>query len=299
VRRLELANIEDGRVLYFSNVPGDGGVAGLDVVEVGQTTANSDYHVGPWARNVHVIWVITGGKISVKSGDEVKTATTGDVVVIKADTLSEWWSKPPDLVAKWWLAVYGSEAYSLIRRLGVGIGPGAGVGILRRQSVPAVELELFAKLYRLGNTDSSKRGSLFAHSIAIFYQIYASILDSAPSAQPRYAEANAPRIVKNYIDMHYSRPLDREELAEIVGLTPQYLSTIFKAEYGISVHAYLTSVRIKRAKELLEAGFSVKETALSLGYPDPNYFSRMFRAQVGCPPTAYQGSARQSPKTTS
>jgi len=42
--------------------------------------------------------------------------------------------------------------------------------------------------------------------------------------------------------------------------------------------------RIERAKDFLNAGRSVKETASVLGYPDPYYFSRLFKKYTGTSP---------------
>lgn len=45
--------------------------------------------------------------------------------------------------------------------------------------------------------------------------------------------------------------------------------------------------RLERAKELLKRGFSVKSTALSCGFSDSLYFSKLFKAAVGEPPGRY------------
>ena len=48
--------------------------------------------------------------------------------------------------------------------------------------------------------------------------------------------------------------------------------------------SYLMKYRLERAKELLKRGFSVKSTALSCGFSDSLYFSKLFKAAVGEPP---------------
>lgn len=45
--------------------------------------------------------------------------------------------------------------------------------------------------------------------------------------------------------------------------------------------------RLERAKEFLKRGFSVKSTALSCGFSDTLYFSKLFKAAVGEPPGKY------------
>ena len=60
-------------------------------------------------------------------------------------------------------------------------------------------------------------------------------------------------------------------------------------------HAYLTDIRIRYAKRLLREKegrrLPVSEIAMLSGYYDPDYFCRLFRAQTGMTPTAYQQKA--------
>ena len=52
---------------------------------------------------------------------------------------------------------------------------------------------------------------------------------------------------------------------------------------------YLTTIRMEKAKELLErADYSMKEICSMVGYSDPNYFSRSFKKKVGVTPTEYK-----------
>ena len=51
--------------------------------------------------------------------------------------------------------------------------------------------------------------------------------------------------------------------------------------------SYLMKYRLERAKEFLKRGFSVKSTALSCGFSDTLYFSKLFKAAVGEPPGKY------------
>ncbi|MFQ8951859.1 MAG: helix-turn-helix domain-containing protein [Oscillospiraceae bacterium] len=55
--------------------------------------------------------------------------------------------------------------------------------------------------------------------------------------------------------------------------------------------AYLTKYRLDRAKEFLERGFSVKSTALSCGFSDSLYFSKVFKTSVGISPGKYKKNA--------
>jgi signal transduction histidine kinase/CheY-like chemotaxis protein len=92
-----------------------------------------------------------------------------------------------------------------------------------------------------------------------------------------------------YIHEHYAEPIAREEIAHYVSVSEGYLSRSFNQETGLSLIHYLTRYRIQQAKQLLSTGDkTVAEIALEVGFSDSNYFSRVFRQEVGVSPLAYR-----------
>jgi AraC-like DNA-binding protein len=92
-----------------------------------------------------------------------------------------------------------------------------------------------------------------------------------------------------YIHAHYAEPITRQEIARYVAVSEEYLSTCFHHETGVTLVGYLNRYRLKHAKALLELGEkSITEVALKVGFSSPSYFSRVFRQEVGIPPSAYQ-----------
>ncbi len=96
---------------------------------------------------------------------------------------------------------------------------------------------------------------------------------------------------KNYIDAHFDKDISLDDVSRVVDISPYYFSKVFKEESGMNFVEYLTSVRIAKAKELLEdSDYSMKEICVLCGYTDPNYFSRIFKKNVGVTPTEYKTS---------
>lgn len=92
-----------------------------------------------------------------------------------------------------------------------------------------------------------------------------------------------------YIRAHLADNFGMEELAEVVHLNPQYMMRIFKKDQGISILAYLTNERIGMAKELLEkTDYPIFQVADMVGYPNYNYFSRLFKKQTDMTPQEYR-----------
>lgn len=104
-----------------------------------------------------------------------------------------------------------------------------------------------------------------------------------------YKVGGLTKRAKEYIKANYSNSITLEDVAREINVSPQYLSKLFKEETGENFIDYLTGIRIRIAKNLLEDDeMSVKEICYSIGYSDPNYFSRIFKKVVGSTPTEYR-----------
>lgn len=92
-----------------------------------------------------------------------------------------------------------------------------------------------------------------------------------------------------YINTHYDEPLDRDNLAKIVHLSPSYLSNIFKKTFGVSLTDYIINCRMKNAKALLKHGNeSVKNAMEKVGYNSASLFYRHFYKFYGIKPSDIQ-----------
>ncbi|WP_270170884.1 AraC family transcriptional regulator [Paenibacillus sp. SYP-B4298] len=101
-----------------------------------------------------------------------------------------------------------------------------------------------------------------------------------------------PRIKKvmNYIADHYADSITIGKLAARVGLHPVYLGKLFKQHTGSSCKEYINRIRINNAEMMLSSGdFTVTETAERCGFQDISYFSNLFKAMKGYPPSAARG----------
>lgn len=84
--------------------------------------------------------------------------------------------------------------------------------------------------------------------------------------------------VKKYIDQNYMYEISISEVSDMLHITPNYLSSLFHKETGITFTKYLTNTRMIKAKELLMNLGKVKNVANSVGYTNTKYFSKVFKS---------------------
>jgi AraC-like DNA-binding protein len=98
--------------------------------------------------------------------------------------------------------------------------------------------------------------------------------------------------VRDAIEQRYAEPLRLGELAQIAELSRHHVIRAFRAEVGLTPHAYVVDVRVRRARELLGAGVPPAEVALRVGFADQAHLTRVFKARIGVAPGAYRRALR-------
>ena len=93
---------------------------------------------------------------------------------------------------------------------------------------------------------------------------------------------------KAFVHEHYKEDISRNEIAESVYLTPEYMAKMFKKETGVSLKQYITDFRIDKAKELLSrADVRISDVATEVGFDNFSYFSTVFKKNTGLTPNEY------------
>lgn len=91
--------------------------------------------------------------------------------------------------------------------------------------------------------------------------------------------------VEAYIRDHFRENINREDVAAIAYITPNYLSKQFRIKKGMNLREYINHIRIEEAKRLLlTTNLSVSEVAGLSGYENISYFSTVFRKYTGMSP---------------
>ena len=116
-----------------------------------------------------------------------------------------------------------------------------------------------------------------------------SLFERRMSEKPPEEEGRAINSITRYLQEHLSEELSLSVLAEEFHLNPQYISQLFKNEIGVNFLAYLTGIRMEKAKKLLlSSSLSVAEVAERSGYADYRVFTKAFKKSEGVTPSQYR-----------
>lgn len=97
--------------------------------------------------------------------------------------------------------------------------------------------------------------------------------------------------VKKYIGQNVNERLSLNEVAAVFGISPNYLSQLFKKYNDTGFNEYVTICKINEAKKLLEeSNLKIYEIADMLGFESAFYFSKVFKKVEGCSPSEYINS---------
>ena len=108
-------------------------------------------------------------------------------------------------------------------------------------------------------------------------------LSNAPSTKQTVAE-----MAKKFIFDNYKNKITISDICDDIGCSKSTLITCFKKEYGTTVNTYITNVRLSEAVNMLKSGVrNIGEIASETGFSDQSYFSKVFSARYGIPPSEY------------
>jgi YesN/AraC family two-component response regulator len=93
---------------------------------------------------------------------------------------------------------------------------------------------------------------------------------------------------KEFILTNYHKKIDAKMLGDMANLNPIYFGTLFKTITGQTICEYINKIRINKAKDLLNDGLSIMDTAGMCGFDNIFYFSNVFKKNIGISPSEYK-----------
>jgi len=151
----------------------------------------------------------------------------------------------------------------------------------------------FANVSRLLTLSTQSPGDeCLSEAVSVALQellLWVGLLDRV---HPPAAEASLGHALDKlvaYVDRNLHRKLSAAAIADLVGLSQNYLARVFRQRAGQTIPGYVIARRVALARLLLRTtDLSVKQIGLRVGYPDPQHFNKLFRSVTGVSPTDFR-----------
>lgn len=95
------------------------------------------------------------------------------------------------------------------------------------------------------------------------------------------------RVACEFLENHYMENITLDDLCKLTGLSKYHFLRCFTRQKGISPYSYLETIRIGKAKKMLEQGILPIDVALQTGFTDQSHFSNFFKKFIGLTPKQY------------
>ncbi|MEV4572008.1 AraC family transcriptional regulator [Nonomuraea jabiensis] len=257
-------------------------VPGTDLLKARYVTHRFTRHV----HDGYAIGLIVGGVEEFDYRGTLHRAGAGEVVLVNPESVHTGQAGTPD----------GWSYRMLYPSIEALAGSAAELGVpyatphFPRQVVRDEEVALL-----LGRAhQAAERGDALAAS-TLSRTLFARLVTRHATPRPAAVlPAEGRRAVREALDLLHGSLVDPptlDDLADAVGARPFALLRAFKAETGLPPHAYLTSLRVRRARHLLRSGVRPAQVAAEVGFTDQAHLNRHFKRIVGVPPAAYQRAA--------
>ncbi|MBE6597266.1 MAG: helix-turn-helix transcriptional regulator [Ruminococcaceae bacterium] len=114
---------------------------------------------------------------------------------------------------------------------------------------------------------------LFLQLLGEVESIFSESRSGSTPGEHRYIER-----AKKYIYEHISEPILQNDIADYLGITPEYLCYVFKKNEGCSVIRLINKIKLTRIRLLMENNrISLAQASAQYGFSDPNYVSKLYK----------------------
>lgn len=161
-------------------------------------------------------------------------------------------------------------------------------GRLRHSTSPENVSIYLPRFEELLSVWQNKKNGYRVMSKALVYELLYLYFTDAGRTHRNRDEYERLLPAKKLLDAEYMNSQSTAELAGLCGMSVTSFRRMFTKLFAMPPVEYRMNKRILRAKDLLLSGqYSVSEASREVGFTDPNYFTRVFRAREGVSPSEF------------
>lgn len=267
--------LEDYSLPLRANCCGVYRLVSLPVMSTGRQDGRPDYQ----------ILYVASGKAWFTFRGNATEVPAGNMVLYEPRQYQQYAYYLEDRPLVFWLHFTGADAARLLNQAGFGDNRVLYTGVSSKYQ------ELFLSIIRelqLPRPCSEELASLYLRQL---FLLLIRLKDEGGS-QKSETQKEMEKAV-HYFHENFSKDIEIDHYARELHMSTCWFIRSFKQYAGMPPRKYLTSIRINKARELLEStGYGIGEIGNIVGYENPLYFSRIFKKQTGASPAEYRKAAR-------
>jgi AraC-like DNA-binding protein/mannose-6-phosphate isomerase-like protein (cupin superfamily) len=130
--------------------------------------------------------------------------------------------------------------------------------------------------------------------LAILIRDYTTQIVTQAEYEKKLMKLERFRNVFDYIEENYTEKINMEDLYRMANLSGYYFCRLFKQITGKTANEYIINFRLNKAEhQLKNSDMNITEIALSTGFNDVNYFSRLFKKYKKITPSGVRKGYRE------
>ena len=253
---------------------------GIRPVDAGRQDCHDLHSWGPGVRQCYIIHYIISGKGTFTCGKKTYTLTAGQSFLICPEQVVQY---APDENEPWEYVWVDFCRGTMPADSGtVGTEPTAAGGAASPSGKASADFECLCQM-ELYRRNSQEAVGVLLVLLGVYQDLAEPQREERKKEDPRIMEAMA-LIAAGYHRSEFCA----ETIARKMAVSRTTLNRLFQKKIGWSPGQYLLEYRLQQSEKLLQMGMTVKQTALSCGFEDPFYYSRVFRKHYGMPPSDYR-----------
>lgn len=146
---------------------------------------------------------------------------------------------------------------------------------------------ILKSMYNFDGKETLESKFLFAHAIAELFKRHASPLPGKGKIHKDKYKINK---ACEFISENLTDNISVLEISEYIGMSQYHFIRTFRKTTGVPPHAYIVHQRLKKAKDAIEKGVSIVDTAALCGFSDQSHLTRKFKSSFGITPGQYKKS---------
>ncbi|MGN0355873.1 MAG: AraC family transcriptional regulator [Muricoprocola sp.] len=252
----------------------------------GMEQCEPGYSFGPLLRVCYVMHMVTKGTGELRKNGIVYKVKAGDAFLIYPGDDYVYQASQEDPWQYMWIGFHGFQAEEMTRKAGFSAEHPV-ISVSNMDKLQKV-MERMLKANDLTYVNDLRRMSALYELLAELIEHSDATVEQEKGKEP--IELLYVRTAVNIImNTYHNRNVKVSELAEKIGISRSYLSTIFKKEMHMSPQEFLICYRMERAVSLLtRTNNSINAIAAEVGYNDALTFSKVFKKRYGVSPQEYR-----------